>query len=226
MARYERKGAGAGVLNRLIFLVILIPVAVAVIAFLLSPSSPFRSASATEVPHPVLIEQIHKQYKLVTASVQASKIETASTQNALPFTQEKYQYEAVFTLTAGIDMSQIKDSDIQANGTSVTIHLPTPQILSNELDLARSGVVNHDEQLLSGLSKNPNLLTLMQEQARKDIVTQVLEQGQLIADAKTNAEEDLGNLAHQMGFTNVKFVYDTPGTPTPDLTPKATLAPA
>lgn len=226
MSKWEQRrssGGGAGVLNRLIVLIILIPVAVAVILFLLSPNSPLQTHPTPEPPKPVLIAEIHKQYKLVTAEVQAEKVETGKTQSALPFSTDEYQYEAVFTYTAGIDLSQLKDADIVVSGTTAIIHLPEPQILAVELDLNRSKIISHDQQLLAGLSQDPNLLTEVQAQAQKDVTQQVLEQGQLISDAKEYAEEDIANLAHQLGYTDVQFVYDTP---TPPVTPMVTAAPA
>lgn len=226
MSKWEQRKSGGGTLNRLIMLVILIPVAIAVIAFVLSPSSPFQSHSTPEPPKPVLIAEIHKQYKLVTANVEAEKIETGYTQNALPFSKDQYQYLAVFTYTAGIDLSQMKDTDIVVSGTTAIVHLPDPQILAVELDLNRSHVLSHDQQLLSGFSQNPNLLTDVQAQAQKDVTKQVLEQGQLISDAKQYAEEDIANLAHQLGFSDVQFVYGPPPTPIPNLTPVVTAAPA
>ena len=238
MARSERRsnGPGTGFLTRLIFLVILIPVAIAAVAYLLSPSSPFKAATP-DIPKPVVIGPIHKQDKLITASTDATKIMTASTQNIIPFSKESYQYMAVFTLTAGIDMSKIKDSDVQVTGDgkagyTITIRLPEPQIFSTELDTSRSSVISHDEQLLSSFSKNPNLLSLVQDQAKKDVVTQVLQQGQLLSDAKTNAEEDIRNLILQANagtethIVAVNFVYGVAPTPDKNATPKVTVAPA
>ncbi len=235
-AEQRRYGSGASFLNRLIFLVILIPVAVAAVAYLLSPTGPFQKA-APEVPRPVVIGPIHKQDKLITANTEATKIMSGYTKSILPFTEDKYQYLAVFTVTAGIDMSKIKDSDVQVTGDgksgyTITVRLPQPEILASELDTARSSVLSHDEQILSGFSKNPNLLSLILAQAKKDIVSQVLQQGQLLDDARVNAEEDIRNLILQANsgleshINAVKFVYGPAPTVGPDLTPKATIAPA
>jgi hypothetical protein len=236
VSRYERRSAGSGFLTRLIILIILIPVAIAAVAYFLSPSGPF-SKKADVIPAPVIIGPIHKQDKLITATTQATKIETASTQNILPFTKDEWQYQAVFTVTAGLDLSKINDSDIQVagdgqTGYTITIRLPNPEIFSNELDSSRSQVLSHNEDFLSGLSKNPNLVGLLQDAARKEVLQQVIEQGQLLADAKTNGEEDIRNLIMQANqgiaqhINSITFVYGPAPTGTPNTTPRATAAPA
>jgi len=217
-------------------LVILIPVAVAAVAYLLSSTGPFQKA-ASEVPRPVIIGPIHKQNKLITANTEATKIMSGSTKTLIPFSEDKYQYLAVFTVTAGINLSKIKDSDVQVTGDgktgyTITVRLPEPEILSSELDTARSSILNHNEQIFSVFSKNPNLLSLILDQAKKDIVTQVLQQGQLIDDARVNGEEDIRNIILQANsgleshINAVKFVYGPAPTVGPNLTPKATIAPA
>ena len=204
------KGRSTSTLNRLIFLVILIPVAIIAVSYFLSPSSPFKTPSA---PAPVLVGQILKQYKMETAEVTSSKIVEGESSSVLPFSKDKLTYQVVVTMTAGIDMSTVKDSDIVVSGELVTIKLPPPQVLRVE----HSGkVISQNSELLSAFSKNPNLQDLMETEGQKQIVKAVLEQGKLMQDARQYAEDNLRNLFLQAGFKEVKFIEtEDQGTPTP-----------
>jgi hypothetical protein len=218
MATRQKSGT-VSALNRLIFLAILIPVVIIVISYFLSPNNPFK----TQInPAPILIGQIQKQYKMETAEVTSSTLLEASSTSALPFSQEKYDYQVVVTMTAGIDMSNLKDSDITVSGDTVTVKLPTPQLLRTE---ATGQVVSHDRQPLSGFSEDKNLLDKAQAEGKNRVVKTVLEQGALMKEARTNAEDNLRNLilqtGSQYGIKNVVFVQ----TETPPPTAGPTAAP-
>ncbi|HEX2911760.1 MAG TPA: DUF4230 domain-containing protein [Chloroflexia bacterium] len=210
MAKTHSRSVSA--LNRLIFLAILIPLAIIAVSYFLSANNPF----ATKInPAPILIGQIQKQYKMETAEVTSSTVIEGLTQSALPFSQEKYDYQVVVTMTAGIDMSNIKDSDITVSGDTVTVKLPAPQLLRTETS---GQVISHDRQMLSGFSENKNLLDQIQAEGKNRVVKTVLEQGKLMQEARTNAEDNLRNLILQLGYKNVVFVQSPDTTPTPDVT--------
>jgi hypothetical protein len=219
MAPKEKSGT-VSALNRLIFLAILIPVIIIAVSYFLSPNSPFKTQIA---PAPILIGQIQKQYKMETAEITSSTLLEASSQSALPFSQEKYGYQIFVTMTAGIDMSHIQDSDITVSGDTVTVKLPAPQLLRTETS---GQVVSHDRQVLSGFSEDKNLLDKAQEEGKKRVVKTVLEQGELMKQARENAEDNLRNLllqaGSQYGLKNVVFVQ----TEAPPSTPQATKAPS
>jgi hypothetical protein len=206
----KEQGRSVSALNRLIFLAILIPVALIVVSYFFSSSSPFKTPAT---PAPILIGQILKQYKMETAEVTSSKIVEGETSSILPFSKDKLTYQVVVTMTAGIDMSTVKDSDIVASGELVTIKLPPPQVLRVE----HSGkVISQNSEVLSAFSKNPNLQDMMETEGQKQIVQAVLAQGKLMQDARQYAEDNLRNLFLQAGFKQVQFIEsDTPQTPTP-----------
>ncbi|MDB5078459.1 MAG: hypothetical protein JWP00_383 [Chloroflexi bacterium] len=211
MAANERSRS-VSTLNRLIFLAILIPLAIIVVGYFLSNNSPFKSPPA---PAPILVGQILKQYKMETAEVTSSKIVEGETSSLLPFSKDKLTYQVVLTMTAGIDMSTIQDSDIVASGDMVTIKLPAPQVLRIE----RTGkVISQNSEMLSAFSKNPNLQDMIEDEGQKQIVKAVLEQGKLMQDARQYAEDNLRNLFLQAGFKQVQFIQsDTKITPTPQI---------
>ncbi len=209
MAGRERSRS-VSALNRLIFLVILIPVAVISVLYFTSPTSPFHAQSYQ--PAPINIGQIRKQFKIETAEVTTSTLIDGSTFSALPFSKENYVYQVVITMTAGIDMTTVKDSDIVVNGDTVTVRLPEPQVLRVE----RGGqVVSHSTEFLSGVSSDKNLLDKVQNEGQSRIVKTVLEQGKLMQDARQNAEDDIRNTLLQAGAKTVVFVQANPtATPT------------
>ncbi len=207
------KSRSLSTLNRLIFLAILIPLAIIVVGYFLSNNNPFNKPSA---PAPIMVGQIIKQYKMETAEVTSSKIVEGETSSILPFSKDKLTYQVVVTMTAGIDMSTVKDSDVIVSGKLVTIKLPAPQVLRVERD---GKVIAQNSEVFAAFSKNPNLQDMMEDEGQKQIVKTVLEQGKLMQEARQNAEDNLRNLFLQGGYTEVKFIETDPQlTPTPPVT--------
>ena len=208
------KGRSVSTLNRLIFLAILIPLAVIVVGYFLSNNSPFKTPST---PAPILVGQVIKQYKMETAEVSSSTIVEGETSSILPFSKDTLSYQVVVTMTAGIDMSTIKDSDIVASGKKVTIKLPPPTVLRVE----HSGkVISTNSEMLAAFSKNPNLQDLTEQEGQKRVVQAILDQGKLMKDARQYAEDNLRNLFLQAGYDEVQFIEsdDNSLTPAPQVT--------
>src|SRR4051812_44742873 len=113
-----KSSRGVGFLNRLILLVLLITAAIIAIAYFLSPNSPFHAAPPA--PAPVTIGQIKKLYRLQTAEVTGQTIIQGETSSALPFSKATISYQVIMTMTAGIDLSQLQDSDIRSDGETLT----------------------------------------------------------------------------------------------------------
>lgn len=210
------RNKGGNLLTSLTGLVLVIVVAIVVVVWLTSSLSPFNRQPPA--PAAISIGQIQKQYKMETAEVTSSTAIEGETKNALPFSSEKFIYQIYVTLTAGIDLEQMKDGDIVVSGDSVTVRLPQPKILRAE----RSGkVLWHNREVFSGFSENPNLLEEVQQEGVSRVTKTVLEQGELIRKAKINAEDNVRNLILQLGYKNVVFTYaDTPITPAPVSTAK------
>lgn len=211
---YKGQSATLSTLNRLIFLVVVIVLGIVVVGIIFSSNNPF--AKEQPKPAPISIGLIQKQYKMETAEVASQTIIEGSTNNALPFSTEKYTYQVFVTMTAGIDMSEIKDSDITVSGETATVKLPAPKLLRTE---SNGKVIAYSGEALAGLSKNKNLVDLIQEEGKTRIVKTVLEQGKLMQEARLNAEDNLRGLILQLGYKNVVFVQDDfKGTPTPVIT--------
>lgn len=207
---------GGSLISSLIGLVLVLIVGAVVVVWLTSPSGPFSKQAPA--PAPISIGQIQKVYKMETAEVTSSTAIEGETKNALPFSSEKFIYQIYVTLTAGIDLEQMKDGDIVASGDTVTVKMPQPKILRTE----RSGkVLWHNREVFSGFSENPNLLEEVQQEGVNRVTKTVLEQGELMRKARLNAEDNLRNLILQLGYKNVVFTYaDGSVTPAPVSTAK------
>jgi hypothetical protein len=210
-------------LNQLIVLVLVLTVAVIAIAFFLSPNSPFKS-STTTTPAPITIGQIKKLYRMETAQVTGQTIVEGETKNALPFSSAKLTYQVVMTMTAGIDMSQLKDSDVRIEGDTLTIVLPSPQVLNEEDSFTP---VAENKEIFSGPSEKKELPQIIVDEGKRRVRQTILEQGQLMKDARTNAEDELRNLIFQIApqYKTINFVQTPLPSASPGTSPGPTGAP-
>jgi Protein of unknown function (DUF4230) len=195
-------------------LVIVVVIAIVLVSWLMSPLSPFGKPGAPQLI-PISVGQVQKLYRMETAEVTSFTNIEGETKSLLPFSSEKYIYQLVVTMSAGIDMEMLRDGDITVSGDTVTIKVPTPKVLRTE----RSGrVVWHSREVFSGFSEDPGLLDKIQNEGQARITKTVLEQGELMRKARINAEDNLRNLILQLGYKNVVFTYDEKTTPTAPIT--------
>jgi hypothetical protein len=207
---------GGGCLGKLVILVVLAMVVIAGYLFLTSPSSPFYTGNRSTVnaPAPIVVGTITREFKLITAQVTGSTTIEAETKNALPFSSETWSYQMVMTVTAGIDLTKLRDTDVKTDieNLAVTITLPEPQVLTKE----RNGwVVARNSQLFSGPSSDKNVVDKMQAAGEEKIIASILSDGKLFREARLNAEIQLRNFILQLGYKSVRFEYANTITPTP-----------
>jgi flagellar motor protein MotB len=214
---------GVGVLNRLILLVFLIIVAIIVVAYFLSPGSPFRT-QAVPTPAPVTVGQIQKLYRLQTAEVTGQTIVQGETSSALPFSKATISYQVIMTMTAGIDLSQLKDSDIRSDGETLTVTLPQPVEMGETTDFIP---IAENKEVFAGPSEKKELPKLVVDEGKNRIRTTIREQGQLMKEAKANAEDELRNLIFQIApqYKRVVFVYGPQPSPNTTAKPSPTGPP-
>jgi len=124
-------------------------------------------------------------------------------------------YFAVYDIKAGVDLSQIKDSDITVNGDTVRIVLPPTHIISQSLDAQKSYVLSHSLGItaqIGGVSQGlmDTVLRTAEEKAR----TATLSDDTLLKAARENATADLTRILNASGITNVVFVDAVTATTT------------
>jgi hypothetical protein len=214
--------SSGGFFAKLIGVLVIATVGIVGYLYVTSGSNPFTSKSVVNTPAPILIGNITREYKLITAQVTGSTTVEGETKNLIPFSTERWNYQMVMTVTAGIDMTKMKDTDIKTDMENLTasITLPAPEILTKEKN---GWVVSKDSQIFSGTSADKNIVDKMQATGEQKILDGILQDGKLFREARLNAEIQLRNLILQLGYRQVKFDYAdqptvTPTTPTSSLT--------
>jgi hypothetical protein len=104
---------------------------------------------------------------------------------------------------AGIDLSQIKDSDVwrEPDGT-VVMRLPASQILVSRVDNRETHVVNRRTGFLR--RADTGLEGRARQYAEQQIRNEAFHRG-ILTLASDNAEAKLAPLLHSLGFTKVRF---------------------
>lgn len=110
-------------------------------------------------------------------------------------------------IKAGIDLSQVRDMDISSEGSSLTVTLPPPQILSFSLPPENIRVAYTDVGPLRDPFSQSETIAVLQ-QAEKQIRRQA-DSLQLLPQAAKNATLFIKQFFEQAGYTevNVKFRY-------------------
>jgi hypothetical protein len=170
---------------------------------------------------PAVLHAIQSADQLVTADRQVDQEITKSASSRLPGSTETLTYMAIYDVKAGVNLSQITESDITVDGDTVRIVLPAPYIVSQALDAQKSHVVSRSTgptSFIGGASKD--LLDTVLREAESRANTETLADGTLLQAAQENAASDLTRLLNDAGIKNVVFV----STPSP--TPPARFGPA
>ncbi|MGI8588065.1 MAG: DUF4230 domain-containing protein [Chloroflexia bacterium] len=166
---------------------------------------------------PSVVQQMQALSRLETSRYTIEKVLSGSSGNAIPFTNEKILFVAHGDVTAGVDLSKLRDADVQVTSDTVTLRLPAAEIFSTRLDNQKSYV--YDEQTDLFTKGDPQLETRIRQQSEQEITKAALEDG-ILSAAQSNAEQTLTTLLHSLRYTNVKFLtpLPAPGTP-PSATP-------
>ena len=105
-------------------------------------------------------------------------------------------------VTAGIDLGQIRDSDISVHGRAVHIHLPPAQIFSTRVDNQKTRVFSRDTGLFS--STDPTLESEVRKHAEAQLTSTALQDG-ILNTAHNNAQATMFALMHSLGFEQVEI---------------------
>ena len=203
-----RRGSGGGFFTfflQLIGLVAVVALTVGATLYFVG-GGPFTAREERNL-NPVVIRAIRGANQLVTAQTQVDAIYTSSASSRLPGSEERIIYFAVYDVKAGVDLSQIKDSDITIDGDTVTIRLPAPYIVSQALDPQKSYVIAHEigpTAAIGGASKD--LLDTVLRNADAKAKNAVLSDDTLLKAAQENAQTSLKRLLTDAGVTNVIFI--------------------
>ena len=164
---------------------------------------------------PVILSAIRSQATLETTSMVMANDQDISKQWGIQGAcQESLTYLGYFTVTAGVDLQNLAESDINVDGSgipsqsAVTITLKPAEILHVELDTQRSRVVHSTESLLSQLcgTQLPAMVLEAQTNLRTSAENSALEEG-IIKMAQDQASFEVRKILLMLGFTNVTVEF-------------------
>ena len=152
---------------------------------------------------PTVVNKIQRLQRLETVNYSLDKIVEGDRQSSvLPdfLVGDKLLLVVHGNVIAGIDLSQLKTSDVQIEGRSIQVHLPPAQIFVTALDNAKTRVYSRTTGLL--VPEDPNLESQVREQAQQQIQQAALADG-ILATATKNASATVTSMLLGLGFQQV-----------------------
>ena len=118
----------------------------------------------------------------------------------IPFTQKSFIFTVKARVKAGIDLSSIKEEDVEIDGKRLVLRLDEPVITSGEILSYKA----YDEKdgLFNEVTTEDTLKAL--ELFEKDLRKQAAENG-IIEKAKENAEKTIEGIFMMSGYEQVKI---------------------
>ena len=167
---------------------------------------------------PSVVEQVQALSQLETARYTVKTVLTGEATGVLPggLTSDKILFIAYGNVVAGVDLSKLREQDVQVISGTVTMRLPAAEVLHHSLDNSKSSV--YDRQTGFFTKADPNLETQVRQRAEQEIVNQALEDG-VLKTAQDNAETTLRTLLRGLHYDSVTFLppNSIPSTPAPTL---------
>ena len=152
---------------------------------------------------PTVVNKIQRLQRLETVNYSLDKIVEGDRQGSvLPdfLVGDKLLMVVHGNVIAGLDLGQLKTSDVQIEGRSIQVHLPPAQIFVTALDNTKTRVYSRTTGLL--VPEDPDLESQVREQAQQQIQQAALADG-ILATASKNASATITSLLLGLGFQQV-----------------------
>jgi hypothetical protein len=152
---------------------------------------------------PAIVERIRQLSRLETVDYSIDKIVEGDRSNRyLPnfLVGDKLLLVAHGDVVAGVDLSQLTGSDVFAQGQTVHVRLPQPQILTSHIDNSRTRVYSRSTGLL--VPADPNLESQVRQEAEQQFIEAALAGG-ILDKARQNARTSVSALLRAVGFREV-----------------------
>jgi hypothetical protein len=147
-----------------------------------------------------VIQQIQTLSELVTVKYVIEKV--VILEDARWYGENRLLLLAHGIVKAGIDLSELKKSDISIDGKKISLKLPPPKITDAYLDDKKTEVIERTTGLVRQFDKD--LETNARRAAVADIRTAARVNG-IIKDARDRAELQMKSLLLELGFSDVSF---------------------
>ena len=157
-----------------------------------------------DISSPSVVERIRQLSRLETVVYSMEKIVQGTRENPyLPnfLVGDKLMLVAHGEVIAGVDLSQLKTSDVTVDGDSVTVRLPKPEILTTRLDNGQTRVYSRITGLL--VQADPDLESQVRQTAEQEFAQAALADG-LLDKARQNARTSVTALLTGLGFRRVE----------------------
>lgn len=154
---------------------------------------------------PTVVNKIQRLQRLETVSFSLDKIVEGNRQSSvLPdfLAGDKLLLVVHGEAIAGIDLSQLKPSDVEIRGHAIQVKLPPAQVFVTSLDNAKSRVYSRTTGLL--VPEDPNLESEVRAVAQQQIQQAALADG-ILTKATQNARAAVTTLLLGLGFQQVKI---------------------
>ena len=154
---------------------------------------------------PTVVRQIQQLQRLETVRYTMDKIFSGERDSAyLPkfLVSDRLLLVVHGEVIGGVDLSKLQPSDVSVLGRTVTVHLPSPEILVTRVDNAKTRVYSRDTGLFS--SPDPNLESEVRQDAERQL-QQAAQQDGILKNAEDNARSALITILKGLGFERVEF---------------------
>jgi hypothetical protein len=152
---------------------------------------------------PAVVEKIRQLSRLETVDYSVDKVVEGNRENPyLPsfLVGDRLLLIAHGEVIAGVDLSQMKATDVSVHGSAIQVRLPDPQVLSTRLDAQRTRVYSRTTGLL--VPADPNLETQVRLAAEQQFTQAALADG-VLDKARQNARTSVSALLNGLGFRHV-----------------------
>ncbi|MFV0469762.1 MAG: DUF4230 domain-containing protein [Dysgonomonas sp.] len=177
---------------------------VAIAVFYLTKCAGKEKKEEAHISHEMVLTQIESLGNLQVVKYNIQDIvEYEKTRTFLP--NSKTALIVVGEVTGCIDLTKIKQGDIETIGDSVSITLPDPEICTVKIDHSRSRVYN----VQFGLWEEARLIDEAYAYAEKQIEAEARKMG-IAVDCRENTQKVLHPILSALGFKKIDIRFKTP----------------
>jgi hypothetical protein len=156
-----------------------------------------------DVSQPTVVSRIQRLNRLETVTYTMDKVVEGDRSSAiLPdfLVGDKLMLLVQGEAIAGVDLSQLKPSDVAVQGKNVTVHLPPAQIFVTALDDSKTRVYSRSTGWF--IQADPNLESEVRAKAEQQLHDSALAAG-ILNTAQKNADATLAKFLLGLGFQQV-----------------------
>lgn len=156
-----------------------------------------------DISSPAVVDKIRQLSRLETVVYSLDKI--VGGQRQTPYIPDilvgdKLLLVAHGEVTAGVDLGQLKASDVSVKGDAVHLRLPDPQVLSTRIDNGKTQIYSRTTGFL--VPADPSLESEVRLTAEQEITQAALADG-ILEKARQNARTSVTALLYGLGFRAV-----------------------